>query len=58
MKTIHAKTIQGDLRVDEDTEAPELAKVFGKIIVVNGAKLNCPNLVWSGAIEVETKEQE
>ena len=53
MKTIHAKTIQGDLCVDEDTDAPELAKVFGKIIVVNGAQLNCPRLVYSEGIEVE-----
>ena len=54
MKTIHAKTIQGDLRVDEDTEAPELAKVFGKIIVVKDAQLNCPSLVYSEGIEVQS----
>jgi len=52
MKTILASTIQGDVTVTEDTEAPNLARVFGKIIVHPGVKFESPCLICCEGIEV------
>jgi len=57
MKTIPASTIQGDMTVREDTKAPNLKKVFGRISVLKGAKFESPNLIYSEGIEVLKEKQ-
>jgi len=57
MKTILASTIQGDVIVREDTRAPNLKKVFGRISVLPNVTFESPNLIYSEGIEVLKQKQ-